>query len=170
MVSLIILSGLPGTGKSHFAREIWQRKDIRIVESDVVRKLMVPKPTYSKAENTALFYRCHGYIREYLASGDSVIFDATNLREVYRKPVYEIADDLGAKLIVVQMWAPYEVALTRLLERSTGKGSESDNSSADGVVYKRMMSSQEAISVPHLTVDSSQDITPMVDYILEEMK
>ena len=63
---LVILSGLPGTGKSHFARELTNRVPFLVIESDRLRKVLVRHPQYTAGEHARVFAACHHLIEEYL--------------------------------------------------------------------------------------------------------
>ena len=55
---LVVLSGLPGTGKSHFARQLAQRLPLVVVGSDRTRKALIPAPEYTKEEHLRVFSAC----------------------------------------------------------------------------------------------------------------
>lgn len=161
----VIVSGLPGTGKSHFSRKLAKRMPSVILESDALRKRMYPSPTYSAQESHRLFDACHRLIEELLDSGIAVILDATNLVEQHRERLYHISQRLKAKLIIVRVEAPREIALQRLQGRSRGID-PGDNSDADSGVYQKMRARAERIRRNHFVVDTSRDITPVVDKIV----
>jgi predicted kinase len=161
----VIVSGLPGTGKSHFSRKLAKRMPSVILESDALRKRMYPSPTYSAQESHRLFDACHRLIEELLDSGITVILDATNLVEQHRERLYHISQRLKAKLIIVRVEAPREIALQRLQGRSRGID-PGDNSDADSGVYQKMRARAERIRRNHFVVDTSRDITPVVDKIV----
>jgi len=77
----VIVSGLPGSGKSFFCRRLAERSPFLILSSDALRKVLFPNPQYSESENKQLFPACHALIEELLKKGIGVIFDATNLVE-----------------------------------------------------------------------------------------
>lgn len=161
----VIVSGLPGTGKSHFSRKLAEQLPSVILESDILRKRLYPSPTYSAQESHRLFNACHRLIEELLDSGIAVILDATNLVEQHRERLYHISQRLEAKLIIVRVEAPREVILQRLQGRSRGID-RGDNSDADSGVYQRMRARAERIRRNHFVVDTSRDITPVVDKIV----
>jgi predicted kinase len=163
--ALVVVSGLPGTGKSYFCRKLAERMDLVILESDSLRKLLFPSPTYSKEESTQLFRACHGLVEELLRKGINVALDATNLEEHNRERLYHIADQSGAKLIIVRMEAPPEVVRQRL-ERRVMREDQSDHSNADWNVYSKMKSAVEKIGRNHFAVDSSKEIAPVIDKIV----
>ena len=88
--SLVVLCGLPGTGKSHFARELATRAPFVWLSSDRTRKLLVARPIYSRREHRRVFAAMHVLTRGYLRDGHSVVFDATNLNEGVRAPLYAV--------------------------------------------------------------------------------
>jgi predicted kinase len=163
--ALIVVSGLPGTGKSHFCRKLAERIDLVTLESDSLRKLLFPTPAYSKEESTQLFRACHGLVEELLRKGISVALDATNLEEHNREQLYHIADQSGARLIIVRMEAPPEVVQQRL-ERRSRREDQSDHSEADWDVYSKMKPTVDKIGRNHFAVDSSKDIAPVIDKIV----
>ena len=88
---IIVVSGLPGSGKSYLCRQLAGRLPLPIIESDAMRQTLSPSPDYSKDESDRLFRACHNLIGSLLRSGVSVIFDATNLMERHREQIYRIA-------------------------------------------------------------------------------
>ena len=72
---LVILSGLPGTGKSYFANCLNGRLSFLTVGSDRMRKTLVPEPKYKRSEHIRVFAACHRLIEELLGEGYRVIFD-----------------------------------------------------------------------------------------------
>ena len=161
---LVILSGLPGTGKSHFARELAKRVPFLIVGSDRLRKVLVPQPCYTRDEHIRIFAACHRLVEKLLAEGYRVIFDAANLSERVRQPLYDIAERLAVPLALVKFTASLEVIRCRLDERAAGLRSDS-YSDADWLVYCQLLPGEEPIERPHFTVDSSQDIYPVLEEV-----
>ena len=166
---LVVVSGLPGTGKSHFSRKLSERLPCVIVESDALRKRLFPSPSYSAGESQRLFAACHLLIEELMKAGVTTILDATNLVEHHRERLYHVADRLRAKLIIVQLEAPQELVHERLQGRLRRVASD-DNSEADWAVYQQMRGKAEAIRRNYFAVDTSGDITPAIDNIVREAK
>ena len=164
----VVVSGLPGSGKSYFCRQLAQRFPLLILETDRLRKALAPRPSYSAQESARLFEACHLLIEGFLKKGIPLVLDATNLVERHREILYHISEKAGAKLILVQVDAPPEVVLQRLDGRSQGSD-PSDNSEADIKVYNRMRPSAERIQRDHFQVDTSNDLTPALDKIMREI-
>ena len=162
---LIVVSGLPGTGKSFFCRKVAEKLLFLVLASDALRKVLFPTPQYDEQENKRLFSACHALIEELLKKGIPVIFDATNLLEHHREYLYRAAESSGARLILVWLEAPPEVVRQRLLARERTALPECD-SEAGWEVYSKMKPRSERISRNHLVVDTSQDITAAVDKIV----
>src|SRR4030042_5722213 len=161
----IIVSGLPGTGKSYFCHRLAERVSLVILESDSLRKLLFPSPSYSTQESFRLFQACYHLIEDLLKRGIPLALDATNLEERHRERLYHIADQVGANLIIVRVDAPPEVVYQRLEKRARGINHE-DNSEADWKVYQKMKSSAQRISRNHFRVDTSGDIASAIGKIV----
>jgi hypothetical protein len=164
--TLVAVSGLPGTGKSYFSTKLAERLPFVILQSDALRKILFPRPNYSAEESTRLFRVVHRLIERLLKRGIPVILDATNLSERHREYLYSIAEHLGVKLVLVRVEAPPELVAGRLHKRQEIRESKSD---ADWMVYQRMRSSVEEIQRRHYAVDTSRDITPVLDKIVKEV-
>ena len=162
--TLVLLSGLPGDGKSYLARRLAEASGAEIVESDAVRLRLTGEPRFTRAENGRVFAACHALIERLLGEGLVVIMDATNLVEVHRRTVYAIAERAGARLIIVRVEAPEPTARRRLEERAArGEGL------ADWAVRQRMRRTRETIQRPHRRVDTSRDIAEAVKEIAAEV-
>jgi predicted kinase len=163
----IIVSGLPGTGKSYFCRRLAERLPFVILESDALRKQLFATPTYTAEESAYLFRAIHCLMEDLLKRGMPIIMDATNLAEKHRERIYNIAELLNARLIIVHVKAPPELVQKRLKQRMERKTPQ-DNSTADWSVYQKMRTSVEKINRRHFTVDTSKDITLAIGKIVRE--
>ena len=163
--AFIVVSGLPGTGKSYFCSKLAERLPVIILESDALRRTLLPSPTYSLPESSRLFQAIHHLIEGLLNRGIPLVLDATNLSERYRERLYNIADRLGARLILVRVEAPPEVVYERLKARAEGTDLGT-NSEADWSVFQKMKPTVQQIRRNHFAVDTSRDISPVLDKIV----
>ena len=164
--NLVVVSGLPGTGKSYFSKRLAERVPCLVLESDALRKTLFSPPSYSPRESAKLFRIIHQLLTELLEKRISVILDATNLSEKFRKQLYGIADQLSIRLILVRVEAPPEVVYRRLESRAKDSENKSD---ADWAVYRRMQPTVDEIRRNHYVVDTSQDISPVLEKIVTEV-
>ena len=163
--ALVALSGLPGTGKSHFARQLVQRLPFLILSSDRIRKALVPQPLYDGWEHARVFAAVYRLMANSLAQGRRIVFDATNLNAKAREPLIPIVDHHAAGMLLVGFTAPQALIRRRLAERSAGRNPE-DLSDADWPVYRRLLPDAEVIREPHLLVDSAQNTGPAIEEVL----
>jgi len=108
------ITGLPASGKSTIARALKRRLeemgvDAYILESDVVRKVLTPRPTYT-LEEREFFYNAFVYIGVLLVqNGVNVIFDATAHKRRWRRAARGLID----KFLQVYIRCPFEVCRER---------------------------------------------------------
>jgi len=110
----IWVTGLPASGKSTVAKALKERLTglgvkAQILESDAVRSVLTPNPTYSPEERET-FYNALVYIGGLLAgNGINVIFDATASRRRWRRA----ARDLIEKFLQAYIRCPLEICIER---------------------------------------------------------
>ncbi|MEK6681841.1 MAG: adenylyl-sulfate kinase [Nitrospirota bacterium] len=86
----IWITGLPASGKSTIRKALVEKLNkagisVQVLESDELRNIITPKPTYSIDERDN-FYNVMAYIGELLVkNGVNVIFDATANKASYRE-------------------------------------------------------------------------------------
>ncbi len=166
--AFIVVSGLPGTGKTSFCDKLAKRLPFVILESDALRKVLFSSLSYSQQESSRLFRAYHRLIEGLLKKGIPLILDATNLAERNREHLYSIADHLDVKLVLVLVEAPPHIVRARLETRQ--RGANQSNSDADWTIYQKMKPSVQKISRNHYVVNTSGDITPVLDKIVREVK
>jgi predicted kinase len=151
---LVVTAGLPGTGKSTFARKLAKATGAVVLESDALRTALFSRPTHEKDESRLLFEALYAAAEQLLADGSSVIVDATNLRERDRERAYAVAASAPAELLVLHFRAPEAVIAERMTRRGNG-GDPDDRSTAGLAVYTRMAETEEPVRREHWEIDTS---------------
>ena len=119
------LRGLPGSGKSTVAREMVTSRpgEVAIVSRDVIREHVLGVRFLPALEDVVTQIE-DGMARTLLASGTSVIVDATNLRAKYLNRWRELAAQCRAEFQVVWVDTPVEECITRDAKRENPVGED----------------------------------------------
>ena len=166
---LVLLCGLPGAGKTHFARLLSTKVRVQVIESDAARKALFGIPAYNSDENRRVFGACRRFMQELLEDGIAVLLDATNVTERDRRYSQEAASMKGADVVVVRVTAPETLIRERLTRRERGQSNDGA-SEAGWDVYRRMKAREQPIVGPHFIVDTSKDINPSIQKIAGKLK
>lgn len=160
-----MLVGAPGTGKSTLAHTLSRALGLEVVETDRVRKLLFAEPRYTGGEHAAVYGWCHNLIRTCLATGHSILFDATNLEERNRRRLYQIADTFQARVLLVWTACPARVVQQRLLKRAEHPDPE-DYSDANWAIHLALRQHADPIRRPHVVINTAVDYSSALRRIL----
>lgn len=115
--SLYILVGIPCSGKSYYAKKIFEPKNIKIVSTDEIRIEISGTRKFDIDRNNEIFETAFSRIKEELISGRDVVFDATNTNKKYRRTVIKLGKSCKSRIVAVVMKTPLSVCLKRNRER-----------------------------------------------------
>lgn len=173
-VRLVLVGGLPGTGKSTLAAGLGDALGALVLRSDVVRKELaglsseqpaaapygegIYAPTWTDATYQELLHRA----RHSLHRGESVVLDASWSDERHRVDARQVAAETVSDLVELRCVAPPDVVAARLAERAAEGGDASD---ADRDIANAM--SARAHPWPtSVTIDTTPDPHTVLDAAL----
>lgn len=131
-VRLVVVGGLPGTGKSTVAAGLGAALDAVVLRSDEVRHDLSP-PTGGRYTPDAVdrtYRRMLDQAAELLAAGESVVLDATWAAAEHRELARQVATEHLADLTELRCEAPTDVCLARI-ERRAAAGDDPSEATAD---------------------------------------
>ena len=149
---LLLLGGLPASGKSTVARALAGRLALVPVNSDVVRKRLAGlSPTarpadgdqaglYAPAASAATYGALLDAARDWLTRGVSVALDASFRHAADRAAAVALADGLGVPWLAVECQAAADTTRARLAARAADPAAVSD---ADWAVHQQLAAEWE---------------------------
>jgi predicted kinase len=154
---VIIVFGLPGSGKSYFASRLANRLNIRRINSDSIRRLLFVESNYSDQEKKAVYDYIHREMQSSIDQNMDVILDATFYKELLRTPFVEGCHQAGQRIIFIEVVSDQNIIKDRLSKPRA-------DSEADYEVYKKLKEEYEPLTDSHLTLYSGVDnIDDMLD-------
>ncbi|MBA0126897.1 AAA family ATPase [Haloechinothrix sp. YIM 98757] len=128
-VRLVLVGGLPGSGKSTLGEQLAGRLDAALLNTDRIRKELagIDSQDGSSSEfECGIYARTHtertyreviDRARALLAQGRSVVLDASWTSRAHRSLAAEAASDTHARLVPLRCWVPPPTAADRLDSR-----------------------------------------------------
>ncbi len=163
---LIIICGLPGSGKSSLSRRLKRILPAIHLNTDKVRKEVFPNPKYTEQEKKMVYDEIVNQTEKQLLKKRNVIVDATFYSKKYRQRVINVARDTKTKYYVIKCILSEEMIKKRLEMRGKRGTGVSD---ADYEIYLKVKEKFESIEEKHLEVDCSlegeEQVKKAMDYL-----
>lgn len=146
---IVIVFGLPGTGKSYFAFRFAAMIKAAYINSDRVRKKLFVSRTYSIKEKLSVYYEMLKQMKEVVKQNKNLVLDATFYNNDIRKLFLDEAEGAG-KIFFIEVKAEESVIRKRIEEKRV-------DSEADFEVYKKVKEQWEPLHEGHLILQSTND-------------
>lgn len=110
MAKLIMLIGIPGSGKTTHSVELSKKYNAKVISSDKVRQ------TFAGIEEKDVFPTVYRLCIEELKNGGNVILDATHITPKVRKRTFDALDqyDVEYDKIAIYFDTPVDVCIKRV--------------------------------------------------------
>jgi uncharacterized protein len=167
---LILVTGLPGSGKSTVAGRIAEHVNAVVINSDTLRRELFPVTrTYDSNETQTVIRETRRRTRELLSEGKTVVLDALFTKQRPRDEYRRLAEELDIPYAIIHVTASEEAIRERLEARPrTGDASE-----ATFEYYLDRKPHFEPIAGDHFRIDNSGGLPEMeekVQALLEELR
>jgi predicted kinase len=146
---LILIAGLPGSGKTYFAKAFAQKLDAKHLSSDVLRQQLDLKGQYDEGIKKRVYEDMQELTQQYITQGATVVVDATFYKEAVRDLYIGTAEKNKVPYFIIQIKAEEETIQKRLQKKR-------EYSEADFEVYQKIKKSFEPIRQHHLVLWSDK--------------
>lgn len=126
--TLVVLSGLPGSGKSSILARSFGLPEGAVMSTDALRRQILGNmPAIASGRkvlrvrnecNETVFPVLRAMVKERLVHGLTTVVDATNINDSERKDWVELASAAGRKHLVVIVNTPLETCIARMKSRT----------------------------------------------------
>ncbi len=155
---IVIVLGLPGSGKSYFAEKLAKILHAEYVNSDRMRKELFPNRTYSDMEKAVVYDAMLKRMKDSIAQESNLVLDATfhkkSTRELFTKNTKEI-------IRYIEVWADEPIVKDRLKKSRP-------YSEANYQVHQLIKQEWEPLEEDHFRLQSTND--NIEDMLLRAMK
>lgn len=174
-VGLTLVGGLPGSGKSTLSGALADRLGVTLLSSDRIRKELagIPAEQSAAAGYGEGLYAPEWTARTYatllnraallLASGESVVLDATWSDAIQREAAVQVAEHTSAELVALHCHVPGDVSVARLSARPPG-------ASDAGAEIARSMAAREPAWPEAVPIDTSGALESAVSQALTAVR
>ena len=147
--SLILIIGLPGTGKTTFAEVLASKLNAHHLNSDVVRHEIGKQGQYDTASKAAVYQELLDRTESLLKNNQTVIVDTTLFKKSLRLPYLVLARKYGLQAKWIELKASEAVIMKRVYK-------DRPFSEADYAVYLKIKAEFEPLELERLTLWTDQ--------------
>ena len=146
---IIIVFGLPGSGKSYFAVSLANMIKADYINSDQIRQIMFAVRGYSEREKLSVYNEMLVQMQKAIQQHKNLVLDATFYTNDIRKKFVDAAENMD-DIIFIEIRA--EESLIRERLKRPRKDSE-----ADFEVYEKIRNQWEPVYEDHLVLQSTDN-------------
>lgn len=161
---IIVVCGLPGTGKTTVAKALSQRTGAILLRTDVIRKELLTNNTYTEKERDSVYENMLIIADEKLQEGEDCVLDGTFYKKSLRDKARKIAEKNKSTFHVVECVLHEDVVKRRIGSR------RKDASGADFSIFLKLWKTFEPITEKHIVIDTSKGTKECVDKVMKELK
>lgn len=147
---LLLIAGLPGTGKTTVARAFAALTGATHLNSDVLRRELGLMGHYTPEDKAKVYAALLERTREALLQGATVVVDSTFFKEEIRVPFQQLAEECGVPLRWVEVTAGEETLRERLSRPRP-------DSEADFAVYEKIRAGFEPLPADRLCLNTDEE-------------
>ena len=136
--TLYIAVGLPGSGKSTYAKNFIKGKDIEYLSSDELRAVYGKDET-DQSVTSIVFGHIKRKVDEFLKDGKNVLVDATSVNRRERSDYINSAKKYGAKVVALV----FKMDRQGLIDRNKKRGEQGGRIVPDWVIDKMLAKYEE---------------------------
>lgn len=142
--------GLPGSGKSFFAKRFAEKLGAEYISSDALRNKMGLRGKYLPENKALVYQQLAGTAKDLLQKNKIVILDATFYQKKFRELIYSLSEVMGSPLFLIMVQADENIIQQRL-------SVPRQDSEADHHIYLKIKNQFEPIERPYLILNSTND-------------
>jgi predicted kinase len=131
--TLYITVGLPGSGKSTYAKNFIKDKEIEYLSSDSLRAVYGKDET-DQSVTSIVFGHIKRKVDEFLKDGKNVMVDATSVNRKERSDYINTAKKYGAKVVAIV----FKMDRQGLIDRNKKRGEQGGRVVPDWVIDKML--------------------------------
>lgn len=135
---VIMMLGLPGAGKSFFARQFSETFSAPLVSLDRIRYELFAEPKFSKDEELVVERLALHQIEELFKSHKTFIVDGAASTRVSRTIIERMANKRGYGRLIIWVQTDEQTTLSRSLHRKEGRLYDEFNTPLSADLYQRL--------------------------------
>ncbi len=140
---IVLVYGLPGTGKTFFARHFAKETGAVHLNTDIVREKLDARGHYDDKTKQQVYNELYKQVMRELNNNKDVVVDGTFHKNIRREQIKKMADEINKPVFFIEMKADEKTVKKRL--KKTRKNSE-----ADFEVYQNLEQEFEKEEEDHL--------------------
>ena len=150
---LVVVFGLPGTGKTTFARALSQELGWMHLNTDVIRASLGMREQYDEKTKAFIYQKMQDLAETALKERKGLVLDGTFYREILRDSFRELAGRHGIPIKWIEVGSAEDIVRARVSKKRPF-------SEADFEVYRKIREAFDPLHEPCLRVYSDREELP----------